>query len=126
MGISDTEYDELMELCHGGRLYVLTTGEEVPTTLRDRIVNLLDGAAGDQDILQHVRKWGPAESARKIAKKALEAGQIAHAREFLWAALLYDEGLMQSRRLSAAHAALAEGRLEQAATLLSKPCWKPL
>ena len=126
MEISDTEYDELMELCHGGRLYVLTTGGEVPTTLRDRIVNLLDGAAGDRDIFQHVRKWGPAEAVRKIAQKALEAGQDAHACEFLWVALLYDEGLMQSRRLSAAHAALSEGRLEQARALLAKPCWKPL
>lgn len=124
--VSDTEYADLMELCRGGRLYDLTTGEEVPTTLRERIVNMVASSAADGDILKHVREWGPVETVRRIAKRALDAEQVSHAREFLWVSLLYGPVRTSDRRLYAAHAALAEGRLDQARRLLDEPCWLPL
>lgn len=40
--------------------------------------------------------------------------------------MLYDMRIAGDRRLSTAHAALAEGRQDQASALLAKPCWVPL
>lgn len=126
MEISDAEYAELMELCRGGRLFIARTGEEVPTTLRERIVNLQMGNDADRDTLKHAEQWGPLEAVRRIARAALGNEQSGHAREFLWIAMLYDMRISGDRRLSCAHAALAEGRLDQASALLAKPCWVPL